>query len=50
MILGGLHIEIALWGTIGDFLRGSEWPEALAEAGIASTVAAAHSYLKQMIQ
>ena len=31
---------------MGDFLRGSGWPEALAEAGIASTVVAAHSYLR----
>ena len=31
---------------MGDFLRGSGWPEALAEAGITLTVAAATSYLR----
>ena len=46
VMLGGLHIEMALWATMGDFLRGSGWPEALAEAGIALTVPAAISYLK----
>ncbi len=45
-MLGGLHIEMALWATMGDFLRGSGWPEVLAEAGIALTVAAAISYLR----
>lgn len=43
---GGLHIEMALWATMGDFLRGSGWPEVLAEAGIALTEAAAISYLR----
>ena len=46
VMLGGLHTEMALWATMGDFLRGSGWPEALAEAGIALTVAAATSYLR----
>uniref|UniRef100_UPI00358F24FE uncharacterized protein n=1 Tax=Myxine glutinosa TaxID=7769 RepID=UPI00358F24FE len=46
VMLGGLHIEMALWATMGDFLRGSGWPEAFAEAGIALTVAAATSYLR----
>ncbi len=45
-MLGGLHIEMALWATMGDFLQGSGWPEVLAEAGIALTVAAAISYLR----
>ncbi len=45
VVLGGIHIEMALW-TMGDFLRGSGWPEVLAEAGIALTVAAATSYLR----
>lgn len=46
VMLGGLHIEMALWATMGDFLRGSGWPEVLAEAGIALTEAAAISYLR----
>ena len=45
-MLGGLHIEMALWATIGDFLRGSGWPEVLAEAYITLPVAAATSYLR----
>ena len=36
-MFGGLHIEMALWSTIGDFLHGSGWTTALSEAGIAST-------------
>ncbi len=46
IMLGGLHIEMALWATMGDFLRGSGWPEVLAEAGIALTEAATISYLR----
>ena len=46
MLLGGLHIEMALWATMGDLLRGSGWPEALAEAGITKTEAAATLFLK----
>lgn len=46
VLLGGLHIEMALWSTMGDILRGSGWPEALVEAGIAKTEAAATSFLK----
>lgn len=38
---------MALWTTIGDFIRGSGWPEAVAEAGIAWTVTAATSYLRE---
>ena len=29
VMLGGLHIEMALWSTMGDLLRGSGWPETL---------------------
>ena len=36
-MFGGLHIEMALWSTIRDFLDGSGWTTALSEAGIAST-------------
>lgn len=46
VMLGGLHIEMALWATMGDLLRGSGWTEALAEAGIAKTEAAANLFLK----
>jgi len=42
VMLGGLHIEMALWGTIGDFLG---WTTALCEAGVA-TSRVAHSFLK----
>ena len=34
VMLGGLLIEMALWSTMGDLLRGSGWPEALKEAGL----------------
>ncbi len=43
-MFGGLHIEMALWSTIGDFLEGSRCP-ALTEAGVAS-VGKAESFLK----
>ena len=29
VMLGGLHIELALWSTMGDLLRGSGWPGTL---------------------
>lgn len=37
VMFGGLHIEMALWSTIGDFLEGSGWTTVLLEAGIASS-------------
>ena len=37
VMFGGLHIEMALWSTIGDFLEGSGWTTALLEAGIATS-------------
>ena len=46
VMLGGLHIEMALWATMGDILRGSGWCEALAEAGLTRTDAASASFLK----
>jgi hypothetical protein len=46
VMLGGLHIEMALWSTMGDLLRGSGWPEALKEAGLVKTEAAATAFLK----
>ena len=36
VMLGGLHIEMALWRMIGDLLEESGWPEALTEANVAS--------------
>ena len=37
IMLGGLHIEMKFWDTIGDYLEGSGWTAALVEAGIASS-------------
>ncbi len=45
-MLGGSHIEMALWTTMGDLLRGSGWPEAPAETGLVKTEAAAATFLK----
>ena len=44
-MFGGLHIEMALWNTIGDFLDCSGWTTALCEADIA-TSGVADSLLK----
>ena len=35
IMFGGIHIEKALWNTLGDLLNGSGWVQALAEAGTA---------------
>ena len=45
VMLGGLHIEMALWSTVGDFLDQSGWTTALCEAGVA-TAGVADSFLK----
>ena len=45
VMFGGLHIEMALWNTIGDFLEGSGWTNILSEAGIAS-LGTADSFLR----
>ena len=37
VIFGGLHIEMSLWRTLGEFLEGSGWTSALCEANIAIT-------------
>ena len=42
---GGLHIEMALWNTIGDFLECSGWTDALSDVGVASS-GTADSFLK----
>ena len=31
VMFGGLHVEMALWNTIGDFLENSGWTTALCE-------------------
>ena len=36
VMLGGLHIEMALWMMVGDLLEGSGWTTALSDAGVAS--------------
>ena len=45
VMFGGLHIEMALWSTIGDFLDCSGWTAALCEASVA-TAGVADSFLK----
>ena len=44
-MVGGLHLEMALWNTLGDVLEGSGWTTALAEAEVASS-GTADSFLK----
>ena len=36
VMLGGLHTEMALWSTLGDFLQDSGWTTAITEAEVAS--------------
>jgi len=45
VMFGGLHIEMALWSTVGDLLEGSGWTTALIEAEVASS-GIAESFLK----
>jgi len=35
--MGGLHIEMALWNTLGDILDSSGWTTALTESGVTSS-------------
>ena len=44
-MFGGLHIEMALWSTIGDLLECSGWTDALIEAGVSSS-GTADSFLR----
>ena len=44
-MFGGLHIEMAMWTTYGDYLEGSGWTNALIQAGVASS-STADSFLK----
>ena len=37
VMMGGLHVEMAMWSTLGDYLEGSGWGAALTQAGIASS-------------
>lgn len=37
VMLGGFHIELAVWKTIGDYLKGSGWTNALTQSGLASS-------------
>ena len=37
VMLGGLHIETAIWNTLGDYLDSSGWTIALHQAGVASS-------------
>ena len=45
VMFGGLHIEMALWNTLGDLLEASGWTTALIEANVASS-GTADSFLK----
>jgi hypothetical protein len=45
VMMGGLHIELALWRTVGDMLNRSGWTTAITEAGICSA-GTADSFLK----
>ena len=48
--VGGLHIEMALWSTIGDLLECSGWTDARIEAAVSSPAVSspgtADSFLK----
>ena len=46
VLLGGLHIEMALWSTLGDLMLGSGWPESLKDPGIVNSLAAGMCLLK----
>lgn len=37
VMFGGLHLEMALWNTLGDLLESSGWSTALTEAEVASS-------------
>jgi len=34
-MMGGLHIEMAFWNTVGDYLEGSGWVSVLTQSGVA---------------
>ena len=43
--MGGLHLEMALWGCVGDLLEGTGWTTVLTEAEVASS-GVSNSFLK----
>ena len=45
VMFGGLHLEMGMWTTLGDYLACSGWTAALTEAGIV-TAGKADSFLK----
>ena len=45
VMFGGLHIEMDIWDTIGDFLHCPGWTAALCEPGV-TTSGIADSFLK----
>ena len=45
MMFGGLHMEMALWNTLGDLLESSGWITAIVEAEVASS-GVADSFLR----
>ena len=45
VMFGGLHLEMGMWNMLGDYLAGSGWTTALADAGIATT-GTADSFLR----
>ena len=44
-MLGGFHVEKALWYSVGNLLAFSGWPEALTETDVASS-GTADSFMK----
>ena len=45
LVMGGLHLEMALWGCVGDLLEGTGWTTVLTEAEVASSCVS-NSFLK----
>ena len=37
IMMGGLHIEMTIWSTIGDYMEVSGWTAALTQADVASS-------------
>lgn len=37
VMFGGLHLEMAMWSTVGDLLDGSDWTTILTEAEVATS-------------
>ena len=46
ILLGGLHIEMALWSIFSDLMLKSGWPESLKDAGIVNSLAVGMCLLK----